>query len=137
MVRSSSVLQTSVFLSPTECSTLKIRLFTQKPSLPVENNEENMFEIPCSQDPAPSRFSSQRSILARTQSILSIQRQPKNYFESILIKCGVGMESMECYVLSKKTRTLRFTRFFCYPFDLRYSMQSFELCEQSQRFAQK
>lgn len=76
--------------------------FIQKLTQQVVNTqEEDMFAIPSSQVPVEPRYSSQRSIMARTQSILSNQRQPKNYFENVLIKCGVGLETMECYVLSK------------------------------------
>ncbi len=101
----------------------------QKPSQQVTNPEdEDMFSIPCSQNPPAPRFSSQRSIMQRTQSILASHRQPKNYFESCLMKCGVGLES-ECYVLSK----------FDWHFLIQlseinrncFSLQSLELCEQS------
>ncbi|KAJ6637078.1 Fanconi anemia group D2 protein like [Pseudolycoriella hygida] len=72
-----------------------------KPSQQQNSSQnDNLFEIPSSQNPTQARFSSQRSIMARTQSILGNQRQPKNYFENVLIKCGVGLEAMECYVLT-------------------------------------
>lgn len=67
------------------------------------DRNEDMFEvIPNSQQMvSQARYSSQRSIIARTQSVLAVKRQPKNYFENVLVKCSVGLETMECYVLSK------------------------------------
>lgn len=104
----------------------------QKPSQQVSHSQdEDMFTIPCSQNPTQSRFSSQRSIMARTQSILAIQRQPKNYYENVLIKCGVGLESMECYVLSKIENQIFWNFLFFYWTENRFSMQSLELCNQS------
>lgn len=73
-------------------------------SLPFFPNfqDEDRFQVPCSQNDVGSRFLSQRNIL-RTQSQASLlSSAPASFFESVLIKCDVDIKSNEsCIVLRK------------------------------------
>ncbi|XP_055851494.1 Fanconi anemia group D2 protein homolog [Episyrphus balteatus] len=69
-----------------------------------DNNEKELFSqealeaIPASQEPT-QRYLSQRSTLCRTQS-RSTQRPPTTYFELVLIKSGVNLDSPDNFVIS-------------------------------------
>lgn len=66
--------------------------------------------VPASQHTQQIRtcsFLSQRSNLAKTQSVRIVKEAPNNYFESILIQCGINInDNDDIYTLSNSLLSL-------------------------------
>ncbi|XP_065077562.1 Fanconi anemia group D2 protein homolog [Ochlerotatus camptorhynchus] len=81
---------------------------------PTETDDpfgSSQFSVPASQMNSQRRYLSQRSNLQKSQSARTSRRIPTNYFESVLLKCQLGLDDPTSIVLKCEpitfVRTLR------------------------------